>query len=52
MSPLANSEDPDEIFIRVCTVCSDKIHHCLAFQTPTAGSDIYKGSLFPHTIRD
>ena len=27
-------------------------HHSLAFQTPMAGTDIYKSSFFPHTIRD
>ena len=27
-------------------------HHFLEFQTPLAGSDIYKSSLFPQTIRD
>ena len=26
--------------------------HSLAFQTPTARTDIYKGSFFPQTIRD
>ena len=27
-------------------------HHSLTFQTPTARTDIYKGSFFPQTIRD
>ena len=27
-------------------------HHSLAFQTPFAITDIYKGSFFPQTIRD
>ena len=27
-------------------------HHSLAFQTPLAGTDIYKCSFFPQTIRD
>ena len=27
-------------------------HHSLAFQTPLAGTDIYKSSFFPQTIRD
>ena len=27
-------------------------HHFLAFQTPLAGTDIYKSSFFPQTIRD
>ena len=27
-------------------------HHPLAFQTPAARTDIYKGSFFPQTIRD
>ena len=26
--------------------------HCMAFQTPIANTDVYKGSFFPHTIRD
>ena len=31
---------------------SRKNHHSLAFQTPTAGTDIYKGNFFPQTIRN
>ena len=27
-------------------------HHSLEFQTPFAGTDIYKSSFFPQTIRD
>ena len=27
-------------------------HHSLAFQTPSANTDIYKCSFFPQTIRD
>ena len=27
-------------------------HHSLAFQIPMAGTDIYKSSFFPQTIRD
>ena len=27
-------------------------HHSLALQTPLAGTDIYKSSFFPQTIRD
>ena len=27
-------------------------HHSLAFQTPLAGTNIYKPSFFPQTIRD
>ena len=27
-------------------------HHSLAFQTPLAGTDIYKSSFFPQTIKD
>ena len=27
-------------------------HHSLAFQSPLAGTDIYKSSFFPQTIRD
>ena len=27
-------------------------HHSLVFQTPLAGTDIYKSSFFPQTIRD
>ena len=27
-------------------------HHSLAFQAPLAGTDIYKSSFFPQTIRD
>ena len=27
-------------------------HHSLAFQIPVAGTDIYKSSFFPQTIRD
>ena len=27
-------------------------HHALAFQTPLAGTDIYKSSFFPQTTRD
>ena len=27
-------------------------HHSLAFLTPLAGTDIYKSSVFPQTIRD
>ena len=27
-------------------------HHSLAFQTPLAGTDIYKSSFFPKTIRE
>ena len=27
-------------------------HHSLTFQTPTARTDIYKGSFFPQTIRN
>ena len=30
---------------------SGRNHHSVAFQTPTSGTDIYKG-FFPHTIRD
>ena len=26
--------------------------HSMAFQTPIANADVYKGSFFPHTIRD
>ena len=26
--------------------------HSMAFQTPIANTDVYKGSFFPHTIRD
>ena len=26
--------------------------HSMAFQTPTANTDVYKGSFFPKTIRD
>ena len=26
--------------------------HSIAFQTPTANTDVYKGSFFPQTIRD
>ena len=29
-----------------------RIHHSLAFQTPLAGTDIYKSIFFPQTIRD
>ena len=27
-------------------------HHSLAFQIPTARTDIYKGSFFPQTVKD
>ena len=27
-------------------------HHSLTFQTPAARTDIYKGSVFPQTIKD
>ena len=27
-------------------------HHSLAFQIPVAGTDVYKSSFFPQTIRD
>ena len=26
--------------------------HCMAFQTPIANTDVYKGSFFPETIRN
>ena len=29
-----------------------RYHHTMAFQTPTDGTDIYKGSFFPQNIRD
>ena len=29
-----------------------KLQHSMAFQTPIANTDIYKGSFFPQTIRD
>ena len=29
-----------------------RIHHSLAFQIPLSGTDIYKSSFFPKTIRD
>ena len=31
---------------------SGRNHHSMAFQTPTAGTDIHKGSSFPQTIRN
>ena len=29
-----------------------RIQHSMAFQTPIANTDVYKGSFFPRTIRD
>ena len=29
-----------------------KNQHSMAFQTPIANTDVYKGTLFPQTIRD
>ena len=29
-----------------------KIHHSLTLQTPTARTNIFKGSFFPQTLRD
>ena len=31
---------------------SGKTHRCVAFLTPTAGTDIYKGIFFPWSIRN
>ena len=34
------------------TIRRSRNHHSLTFQTPTARTDIYKGSFFSQTIRD
>ena len=31
---------------------SGRNHHSMKFQAPTAGTDIYKGSFFPQSIKD
>ena len=37
------------LFQRMYLFCSQ---HSMAFQTPIANTDVYKGSFFPQTIRD
>ena len=41
---------PTDVLIPPIRNC--KNHYSLAFQIPTARTDIYKGSFFPQTIRD
>ena len=36
----------------VTSIRNTRNHHSLAFQTPLAGTDIYKSSFFPQTITD
>ena len=41
---------PTDDFIPKTRRCRNQ--HSMAFQTPTANTDVYKGSFFPQTIRD
>ena len=43
---------PTDDHMHIPLTPSRRNHHSIAFQTPAAGTDIYKGSFFQHTNRD